>query len=448
MQNTAFSQGGIALFIDIENMVGRCSTLGLPVLIQPVCDKLKEIAPVLVRKAYGDIPRSMGSIGRGSEIVALRKELSKNLVEINDVPYLTQHKNSADAYIITSALTLAYENANITHFAFVSADRDYVPLYMKLKELGKYIVVVSVDEEQTSGLIAEAADNLLYYEKISPLLQPRDFEPSLQTASFNAALGEPEDSARLRMEYVQLAVRAIGAIQEEGRVASGALLISKMRQLRSDFSVDRTGFNRFIEFLRYVESLGSIKIFHAGTELSAELVVSEAQEAPAPVVVGETLPEDTAALYREIITSRLKVPLPPFEIRVRVITHMLELLKNDAGFTGEVPMLELAQTIAEKMEPQYADQNIQATVYKILLSLYFARSFRLGSGGKWGNPVITGLVYETDKEYLDAINKQLIMTVAKNINGPIDIHALSLVVLGTESRDAVARCQHLLDLGQ
>jgi uncharacterized LabA/DUF88 family protein len=445
MQNHAFSQSGIALFIDIENMVGRCSTLGLPVLIQPICDKLKEIAPVLVRKAYGDIPRSMSGIGRGSEIVALRKELSKNLVEINDVPYLTLHKNSADAYIITAALTLAYENANITHFAFVSADRDYVPLYMKLKELGKYIVVVSVDEEQTSALIAEAADNLLYYEKIPPLLKAASLEPSPEAEPFASSLNEPDDGARLRREYAQLAVRATGVIQEEGRVASGALLISKMRQLRSDFTVARTGFDSFIEFLKYVESLGGIRISHSGAELSAELTALDAEGKSVSPAKGDAQTKDTITLYHETITSRLKIPLPSVERRLCVIQHMLQLIKDDAVFTGEIQMLDLAQAIVEKIQRQYPDQNIQATVYKILLSLFFSRSFRLGSEGKRGNPVITGLVYETDREYLDAVNRQFIMTVIKNVPGPVDVKALSLVVLGTDSPENVARCQQILE---
>ncbi|MDR2503075.1 MAG: NYN domain-containing protein [Deltaproteobacteria bacterium] len=157
---------GMALFIDIENVIGHCSTLGLPVHFKPICEKINKIAPLRVRKAFGDIPKTMSSTGRSAGILPLRKELAANLIEIQDVPYLINKKNSADIHIVATALSLAYENPNISHFTFVTTDRDYVPLYNKLKELGKLVVVISIDESATPGIAADAADQIFYYEHL------------------------------------------------------------------------------------------------------------------------------------------------------------------------------------------------------------------------------------------------------------------------------------------
>ena len=157
---------GTALFIDIENVIGHCAALGLPVRLRPVCEKMKELAPLRVRKAFGDIAKTMNSTGHASGIVMLRKELAANLVEIQDVPYLTIQKNSADIHIVVAALSLAYENPHISHFAFVATDRDYVPLYGKLKECGKTVVVMGINENFTSSVVSEAADRLYYYEQL------------------------------------------------------------------------------------------------------------------------------------------------------------------------------------------------------------------------------------------------------------------------------------------
>ena len=157
---------GTALFIDIENVIGHCATLGLPVRLRPICEKMKEFAPLRARKAFGDIAKTINSTGNASGIVLLRRELAANLVEIQDIPYLTLQKNSADIHIVVAALSLAYENPHLSHFAFVATDRDYVPLYSKLKEYGKTVVVMGINESFTSGVVAEAADYLYFYEQL------------------------------------------------------------------------------------------------------------------------------------------------------------------------------------------------------------------------------------------------------------------------------------------
>ena len=66
------SYSRIALFIDIENLIGAASTIGLPIDIAPVLDKLKEFGKVQVRRSFGDLDKCLRSVGKEREIYAVR----------------------------------------------------------------------------------------------------------------------------------------------------------------------------------------------------------------------------------------------------------------------------------------------------------------------------------------------------------------------------------------
>ena len=114
----------IALFIDIENLIGSASTIGLPINIAPVLDKLKEFGKVQVRRSFGDLDKCLRSISKEREIHETRRMLHHNLVQIEDIPYLTQSKNTADITLAVEALALAFQYPDISHFAILASDRD------------------------------------------------------------------------------------------------------------------------------------------------------------------------------------------------------------------------------------------------------------------------------------------------------------------------------------
>ena len=91
--SAAESDVRIALFVDTENLVRGASTIGLPVDIGPVLGKLKEYGKVQIRRCFGDLERNVKSWQEREQI---RRMLHSNLMQIEDVPFITQYKNTAD----------------------------------------------------------------------------------------------------------------------------------------------------------------------------------------------------------------------------------------------------------------------------------------------------------------------------------------------------------------
>jgi len=52
-----------------------------------------------------------------------------------------------DAMMIVEVLTTAYENKHIETFVIVSGDKDFYPVAMKLRELGKEVVIIGPDDD-------------------------------------------------------------------------------------------------------------------------------------------------------------------------------------------------------------------------------------------------------------------------------------------------------------
>ena len=70
-------------------------------------------------------------------------------------------------------MDLAYSKEHIDTFVVVSGDSDFSPLVSKLKELGKHVIGLGM-QESTSDLLRDNCDEFIYYEDLgqSPALAP------------------------------------------------------------------------------------------------------------------------------------------------------------------------------------------------------------------------------------------------------------------------------------
>ncbi|RLI83570.1 hypothetical protein DRP04_01045 [Archaeoglobales archaeon] len=59
----------------------------------------------------------------------------------------TELKSLLDAMMIVEILTTAYENKHIETFVIISGDKDFYPVAMKLRELGKEVIIIGPDED-------------------------------------------------------------------------------------------------------------------------------------------------------------------------------------------------------------------------------------------------------------------------------------------------------------
>jgi uncharacterized protein (TIGR00288 family) len=129
--NMASTPSRIALFVDFENFFNN---FGKDFKITPVMQKLVEHGVVSIRRAYGD----------WHKYDAYRRELVENGLELIDQPPLTSSgKNGADIKLATDAMEAVFMHPDIKIYAIASGDSDFIPLIRKLREHGRYVIVIS-----------------------------------------------------------------------------------------------------------------------------------------------------------------------------------------------------------------------------------------------------------------------------------------------------------------
>src|SRR5205809_3936222 len=146
----------LAVFIDFENLAlgfqGRRERFD----IERVLERLVEKGKIVAKKAYADWSRFKEYTG----------PLHEAAIELIEIPKrgLTG-KNSADIRLCVDAMDLAFSKEHIDTFVVVSGDSDFSPLVSKLKELGKHVIGLGM-QQSTSDLLRDNCDEFIYYEDL------------------------------------------------------------------------------------------------------------------------------------------------------------------------------------------------------------------------------------------------------------------------------------------
>src|SRR5436309_2198161 len=158
------SERSLAVFVDFENLAlgfqGRRDKFD----ISRVVERLVEKGKIVAKKAYAD----------WSRFAQYTAPLHEAAIELIEIPRRGQTgKNSADIRLCVDAMDLAYSKEHIDTFAVVSGDSDFSPLVSKLKELGKHVIGLGM-QESTSELLRDNCDEFIYYEDLgkAPALSP------------------------------------------------------------------------------------------------------------------------------------------------------------------------------------------------------------------------------------------------------------------------------------
>src|SRR5438046_5718066 len=156
------SDRALAVFIDFENLAlgfqGRRERFD----IVRVLERLVEKGKIVAKKAYADWNR----------FAEYTRSLHEAAIELIEIPRRAQTgKNSADIRLCVDAMDLAYSKEHIDTFVVVSGDSDFSPLVSKLKELGKHVIGLGM-QDSTSDLLRDNCDEFIYYEDLgkSPTL--------------------------------------------------------------------------------------------------------------------------------------------------------------------------------------------------------------------------------------------------------------------------------------
>jgi uncharacterized protein (TIGR00288 family) len=241
----SFQTKNIALFIDFENI--HSEEFDVEVLVE----KLKERGRLIIKKAYGDWGR----------FIRVKQTMLFNSVELVELPQVGYRgKNSSDIKLTIDALETAFNRPYIDTYVVVSGDSDFTPLISKLRELDKYVIVVS-SKENTSKLLKGFCDELIYLSSVSG--------------------GDGAEKLSLQTGYNVLR-RAVESLENLRGEARGSLVKSQMLRLDPSFTEENFGFKQFRRFLEQAARDGVIRLKSLGDGETRVSLPGAEKAAPEP----------------------------------------------------------------------------------------------------------------------------------------------------------------------
>src|SRR5437867_9676005 len=227
----------LAIFIDFENLAlgfqGRRDRFE----IGRVLERLVEKGKIVAKKAYADW-------NRFSTYTAPLHEAAIELVEI---PRRAQSgKNSADIRLCVDAMDLAYSKEHINTFVIVSGDSDFSPLVSKLKELGKHVIGLGM-QESTSDLLRDNCDEFIYYEDLG--------EQTALAPAIDSQLPEAKRKAFALLLESLLALR-----RENKEVLWSSMIKDTMKRKKPSFNEAYHGYRTFSELLEDAQKEGLLEL--------------------------------------------------------------------------------------------------------------------------------------------------------------------------------------------
>src|SRR6516164_9373815 len=236
-QTVTDGERSLAIFVDFENLAlgfqGRRERFD----IARVLERLVEKGKIVAKKAYAD----------WSRFSTFTSALHEAAIELIEIPRRAQSgKNSADIRLCVDAMDLAYAKEHIDTFVIVSGDSDFSPLVSKLKENGKHVIGLGM-QESTSELLRDNCDEFIYYEDLGQT-------PTL-TPAINAQLPETKRKAFALLMDSLLALR-----RENKEVLWSSMIKDTMKRKKPSFNETYHGYRTFSELLQDAEKEGLLEL--------------------------------------------------------------------------------------------------------------------------------------------------------------------------------------------
>ena len=313
----ADGERSLAVFIDFENLAlgfqGRRERFD----IARVLERLVEKGKIVAKKAYCDWSRFGG----------YTQPLHEAAIELVEIPKRSQTgKNSADIRLCVDALDLAYSKDHIDTFVIVSGDSDFSPLVSKLKENGKHVIGLGM-QDSTSELLRDNCDEFIYYEDLGK--SPQMAQP------LNDQLPENKRKAFALLLESLLALR-----RENKEVLWSSMVKDTMKRKKPSFNEAYHGYRTFSELLEDAAKEGLVELetdkrsrTYVVTRFGAEIGAPSA----APVVKSKSRRRRSGGKRRtgksiattEADTERMEAPSLPARI--------VEAPEGDKEPGGEIP---------------------------------------------------------------------------------------------------------------
>src|SRR4051812_12744689 len=236
-QTVSDGERSLAIFIDFENLAlgfqGRRDRFD----ISRVLERLVEKGKIVVKKSYADWSRFSG----------FTSALHEAAIELIEIPRRAQSgENSADIRLCVDAMDLAYSKEHINTFVILSGDSDFSPLVSKLKELGKHVIGLGM-QESTSDLLRDNCDEFIYYEDLG----------QTQTLAPSVASHLPEQ----KQKAFALLLESLLALRRENKeVLWSSMVKDTMKRKKPSFNETYHGYRTFSELLEDAQAEGLLEL--------------------------------------------------------------------------------------------------------------------------------------------------------------------------------------------
>ncbi|MEJ2204736.1 MAG: NYN domain-containing protein [Gemmatimonadota bacterium] len=219
-----------ALLIDFDNVtMGMRSDLSKELKTLLDSDIIK--GKVSVQRAYADWRRYPQYI----------VPLSEASVDLIFAPaYGSNKKNATDIRMAIDAVELVFIRPEIGTFILLTGDSDFSSLVLKLKEYGKYVIGVGI-QESTSDILVQNCDEYYSYTSLSGLKQTTESDHKGQ-------------------DPWVLVKDALKKMMDRGDVMRSDRLKQVMQELDASFDEGSLGFSKFSKFLTEASSRGLVKL--------------------------------------------------------------------------------------------------------------------------------------------------------------------------------------------
>ena len=263
-----------ALLIDFDNVtMGTRSNLGQELRRLLNSDIIK--GKVAVQRAYADWRRYPQYI----------VSLSEASIDLIFAPaYGSSKKNATDIRLAIDALELVFIRPEIGTYILLSGDSDFSSLVLKLKEYGKYVIGVGM-QESSSDLLVQNCDEYYSYNSISGLTSAQD--------------GPTE-----KHDPWVLAARSILKMEERKDVMRSDRFKQVMLELDQSFDEKEIGYSKFNRFLTEAASKGILSLEKAA---NGQYEVASGSRAKA-ISTGDTDPPSDSAASPSSAPAREKRP--------------------------------------------------------------------------------------------------------------------------------------------
>lgn len=231
------NDSSLAVFIDFENLALGFQNRRDRFDIGRVLERLVEKGKIVVKKAYCDWSR----FGQYTQA------LHEAAIELIEIPKRMQSgKNSADIRLVVDAIDMAYSKEHITTFVIVSGDSDFSPLVSKLKENGKHVIGLGM-QDSTSELLRDNCDEFIYYEDLG----------KTSTMSTTLPAGLPET----KRKAFDLLMESLLALRRENKERLGASMVKDtMKRKKPSFNETYHGYRTFSELLLDAQKEGLLEL--------------------------------------------------------------------------------------------------------------------------------------------------------------------------------------------